>query len=140
MKIKRFNKKMPLPHYATERSIGLDLSLRETVTIPAGGTMRVPLNVAIEYPQGYWGLLAARSSLHKRGLIPANGVGIIDPDYCGDNDEYQYPLYNFTAEPVTLEAGERIAQLILLPVFQPELVEVDKMSGPDRGGFGSTGR
>jgi dUTP pyrophosphatase len=67
-----------------------------------------------------------------------NGIGVIDEDYCGDGDEYQALLYNFTTEAVSLAKGDRIVQAIVLPVHQFAFKEVDSMGTPDRGGFGST--
>ena len=85
-------------------------------------------------------LLAPRSSTPKRGIFFANSVGIIDRDYCGNNDEYKAFVYNYTNERVTIERGERIAQCIVLRVDTVELEEVDDLGAPDRGGFGTTGK
>ena len=83
--------------------------------------------------------MAARSSLHKRGLMLANGIGIGDEDFAGDNDEYQAALYNFTDVPVEVKRGDRIVQIIVLPFDRVEWEEVNSHGGRDRGGFGSTG-
>jgi dUTP pyrophosphatase len=139
MKIKLFDATLPLPKYQTAGAVGLDLYARVDTTIPAGGTNKVPLNVAIEFPPGYWGLFVARSSLQKKGLMMSNAVAIMDSDYCGDNDEYWAPLYNRTDMPVTIEKGERIVQLVLLPALQASILQVEKLAGADRGGFGTTG-
>lgn len=139
LKIKRFDTSFPLPQYQTAGSVALDLSSRTEVVIPAQSVARVPLNIAIELPPGHWAMLAARSSLHKKGLMLANGVGVGDADFCGDSDEYQAALFNFTQEDVILPPGERIVQLLILPYTKPELVEVEHLGNTDRGGFGSTG-
>lgn len=100
----------------------------------------VPLNIALELPKNHWVLMSARSSLHKRGLMMANGIGVGDEDYCGDNDEYRAALLNYTKEPVTIERGERIVQMIVMQREPVEVEIVEKLEGKDRGGFGSTGK
>ncbi len=139
--ITRLDPDLPLPRYHTEKSVGLDLAVRASMSIPAHEIARVPLGVLIEPPAGYWTMLVPRSSLHKKGLIPANGVGIIDPDYCGESDEYQALLYNATNYLVNLEKGERIMQVVFLPVQQPTVVEgsLPTNNHQTRGGLGSTG-
>lgn len=139
LKIKRFDKEIPLPEYKTAGAVAMDLALRIGGTIAPHQTLRLPLNVAIKPPAGHFILLAARSSLYKRGLTMRNGVGIFDEDYTGDNDEYQAVLYNFTNEEVVVERGERVAQIIVIPYVRADLQEVDTMGEPDRGGFGTTG-
>lgn len=139
-RIKRFNKDIALPEYKTKGAAGFDLSARESVTLLPKQVALVPLNVAIEPPEGYFVLLAARSSLHKKGLMPANGVGIIDADYSGNDDEYKLVLFNFSDTAVTIPEGERIAQGVFVPILQPEFKEVDDMGNESRGGFGTTGK
>ncbi len=117
----------------------MDLSARQDITIAPGATIPVPLNVAIAAPPGFFVLLAARSSLFKRGLAMANGVGIIDEDYAGDADEYHAILRNVTDEPVSIGRGERIVQMIVLPFEKAVLTEVENLGGISRGGIGSTG-
>jgi len=139
MKIKLFDTTMPLPKYQTAGAAGFDLYARETVEIPAGEVRRVPLNVAIELPEGYWALMAARSSLHKKGVQLVNGIGVGDLDFRGDQDEYQAALLNFTDKTQIIERGERLVQMIILPYKQVELEQVKSLGNDDRGGFGSTG-
>lgn len=139
MKIKLFDTTMPLPKYQTAGAAGFDLYARETVEIPAREVRRVPLNVAIELPEGYWALMAARSSLHKKGVQLANGIGVGDLDFRGDQDEYQAALLNFTDKTQIIERGERLVQMIILPYKQVELEQVKSLGNDDRGGFGSTG-
>lgn len=137
--IKRFDKQLPLPEYKTSGAAGFDLSARERVVIRAHEVGYVPLNVAIEPPEGYFVLLAGRSSLHKRGLTMANGVGIGDADFSGNDDEYHAALYNFTDVEVVIPRGDRIMQGVFVPVLQANFEEVDEMKNKTRGGFGSTG-
>ena len=140
LKIKLFDPTLPAPQYQTKGAVAFDLAAREEMVIPAGEVKLVPLNIAIELPPGHWALLAARSSLHKKGLMLANGIGVGDADYCGDNDEYRAALYNRTAKPVTVEKGERVVQMLILPYAKVDLEVVEHLGNDDRGGFGSTGR
>ena len=137
---KRFDKELPIPSQATAGAAGIDLYARETVTINPQEVALVPLNVGFKLPQGHWVLLAARSSLHKQGVLLANGIGVGDEDYCGDNDEYKAALLNYRSEPVTITRGERIVQMILMSKVLVELEEVEKLGSKDRGGFGTTGK
>ena len=138
-RIKRFDKGLPLPAYQTGGAAAFDLAARETTEIPPKEVRLVPLNVAIEAPAGYFILLAARSSTHKKGLILANGIGIVDSDYCGDGDEFRAAYYNFTDKPVVVEKGERIAQAMFVQFARADWEEVEKMNKETRGGFGTTG-
>jgi len=140
IKIKRFDKSIPLPEYKTSGAAAVDLYAREEITISPRSIGYVPLNIAIELPESHWALVSARSSLHKKGLMLANGIGVGDSDYAGDNDEYKAALYNFTDQEVVVEKGERIVQMIILEREKIELIEVDHLGNPDRGGFGSTGQ
>lgn len=137
--IKRFDTSLPLPEYKTAGAAALDLYARETIHISAHSVGYVPLNIALQLPENAWALLAARSSLHKKKLMMANSIGIGDRDFCGDGDEYKAALYNFSDEPVTIERGERIVQLIILTQQKVMLVEKEQFGTTDRGGFGSTG-
>ncbi len=78
--------------------------------------------------------------MHKKGLLVANGIGVGDADYCGDNDEYQAALLNFSKEDVEVEKGERLVQMMVIPRPKLDIKEVEEMDEVDRGGFGSTGR
>lgn len=140
IRIKRFDKELPLPKYQTEGAAGFDLTARATMTIAPGAVEYVLLNVAIETPADHFLLIAARGSTHKRGLMLANSVGIGDADYCGDEDEYKAALWNFTDKPVVVEQGDRIAQGIFMKFSRGEWEEVEKMENKTRGGFGSTGK
>ncbi len=129
-----------MPKHHTTKAAAFDLYVREATTIPARAIAYVPLNNVIAIPDGYFLLLAARSSLHKWGLIPANGIGIIDPDFSGDNDELKAVLYNFTDADITVEKGERLMQAAFVKVADWQWEEVRKMPHADRGAFGTTGK
>lgn len=138
--IKRFDTSLPLPAYQTAGSVGIDLYARLETVVPAKTLAYVPLNIGLQLPEGTWALLASRSSLSKRGLMLANGVGVGDFDYRGNDDEYKAAIFNFTKEAVTIARGERIVQLIILHYDRVELHELSSFEGPNRGGIGSTGR
>lgn len=138
-KLKRFDKTLPLPEYKTSGSVCMDLYVRETTIIKAGEIGYIPLNIAIEVPKGYWTMVLPRSSMHKLGIMVANSVGVIDEDYCGDNDEIKLVAYNFKKETVTIEKGARIAQMMIVKYEKGNLLEVDSLVNKDRGGIGSTG-
>src|SRR3989344_3373445 len=108
IKIKRFDRNLPLPEYKTKGAAAFDLLARETTKIKPKTIGYVPLNVAVKPPKNHFFLLAARSSTHKSGLMPIHGVGIGDLDFCGDNDEYKIPLYNFSEKTVTVDRGARV--------------------------------
>jgi len=139
VRIKRIDKNLPLPVYETAGAIGFDLLARETVEIESGQIALVPGNVIVETPDGYALLLASRSSTpRKKGLTPPHGLGVIDQDYCGPEDELKVQVQNFTTENVTVERGEKIAQGLFVKADRANFVEVEEMDRPTRGGFGST--
>ena len=115
IKIKRFDKELPLPEYKTAGAAGFDLAAKETMTIAPHAVAYVPLNVAVETPADHFLLIATRGSTHKRGLMLANSVGIGDADFCGNDDQYMAALLNFTDAPVVVQRGDRIAQGIFIP-------------------------
>jgi dUTP pyrophosphatase len=139
IKVKRFDKELPLPKRQTEGAAAFDLTAREAVTIAPSAIGYVPLNVAIETPPDHFLLIAARSGTHKKGIMLANGLGIIDPDYSGNDDEIKAAYFNFSASPVEIEKGERIAQGTFVKISHPEWEELDEMPNKTRGGFGTTG-
>lgn len=139
VKIKRIDTSLPLPGYKTEGAAGLDCYVREDVEILPGKVGYASINIALQLPRGHFVQLVARSSLHKRGLMLAHGVGIGDEDFSGDEDEYKAPLLNFTDKPVTVTRGDRLVQLLVLPYEKVELEEVESLGNPNRGGIGSTG-
>ena len=135
--------KFPLPAYATAGAAAMDLCacMEEAVTLNAGERRLVPTGIAIALPSPeYVALVFARSGLGiKRGVCLSNGVGVIDSDYRG---EISVGLVNLSGEDYTIRPGDRIAQLMVVPVVRPELVQVDVLDETERGagGFGSTGR
>ncbi len=140
VKIKRIDKNLPLPKYHTKGSVGCDLLARLTTEIPPKSLAKIPANVIIQTPPGYMFLIASRgSTAFKKGLMMANGVGVGDQDFWGPDDEYQIPVYNFTDSTVVVERGERIAQGIFLPIEVAQWQEVEEVTAPNRGMFGSTG-
>ena len=132
-----------LPRRATEGAAGADLcaNMDEAVTVPPMGRTVIPTGLAIELPDaGYGAFVFARSGLGIRhGLTLSNGVGVIDSDYRG---EIRVVLHNHSGEPQSVEPGERVAQLLIVPVFTPGFQEAEKLSDTSRGagGFGSTGK
>lgn len=141
MEVKRLHPKATLPLRATDGSAGYDLAacLEEPLLIPHGETRLVPTGIAIALPRGMGGFLFGRSGLGvKHGIAPANAVGVIDWDYRG---ELLVGLRNSSAIDYTLQPGDRIAQLVLLPVSTPALCPVEELGETARGagGFGSTG-
>jgi dUTP pyrophosphatase len=136
--IKRLDTSLPLPEYQTPGAVAFDILARETTIIPPRGIGRVPGNVIIKVPEGYVLMLKDRSSTpKKKGLIAI--LGFIDQDYCGETDEILVQYFNFQDTPVSVERGERLAQAAFVKIDRAEWVEVATMSGPARGGFGSTG-
>ena len=139
--IKKLNENAIIPTYGTEFSAGADLyaCMEGAVTINPGETSFIKTGIALEVPVGYAGLIYARSGLAcKKGLAPANKVGVIDADYRG---EIMVALHNHSNEAVNVEPGERIAQLVITPFLTAIFNEVDELSDTVRGegGFGSTG-
>ena len=128
IRIKRFDKKLPLPEYKTSGAAAFDLTARERVEIPSRKIGYVPLNVACETPEGHFLLLAARSSTHKKGLMLANGVGVLDPDFSGDGDECVAVYFNFTDQPVIIgevsEQPETGRSVMAARVLREDLVRV----------------
>jgi dUTP pyrophosphatase len=137
--IKRIDKGLPLPVYATAGSVGFDLLCRETVEILPRQIELIPGNVIVRIPFGYFLMLTLRSSTPRRkGLLIPNGVGIIDRDYAGEGDELKVQVLNFGDEAVEVKRGERIAQGLFIPVVHVQWDEIEEV-GQGRGGFGSTG-
>jgi dUTP pyrophosphatase len=140
VRIHRLNPSVSLPEYGTAGSAAFDLAVASPMTIAPGEITLVPTGLVIEVPAGMFLAVFARSSTPlKRGLMVANGVGVVDSDYCGPADEIKVPVINVTSRPVALAAGDRIAQGILLPAPRVEWEEVSSMAAASRGGFGSTG-
>lgn len=139
--IKKLDEKAIIPTYGSEFAAGCDLySLsEEEITIKAHETVLVKTGIAMEIPEGYAGFIFARSGLAtKRGLAPANKVGVVDADYRG---EIMIALHNHTNEDKVIEGHERIAQMVIMPFMAANFIEVAELSDTVRGsgGFGSTG-
>ena len=142
VRVKKLHPNAILPTYGSAEAAGADLyaCLEEAVTIQPGEVYWVPTGIALEVPKGCAGLVYARSSLGaKRGLAPANKVGVVDSDYRG---EVKVVLLNHSKQPQTLEPGERVAQFVITPVLTPAYEEVEELTDTSRGagGFGSTGK
>jgi dUTP pyrophosphatase len=139
LKFKKLTDKAIKPTYGTEFSAGADLYSTEKTVMGVGETKLIKTGLAVEIPVGYVGLIYARSGLAtKRGLAPANKVGVIDSDYRG---EIMVALYNQSGVEQVVEQGERVAQMVITPFLKVEYQEVQELDSTDRGtgGFGSTG-
>ena len=136
LKVKVFDAALPKPQYMTKGAVAFDVYLREKVSIRPHAVELAPVNIATQIPKGHFAMLAGRSSLHKMGVMMANGIGIVDEDYCGDEDEYKMALLNFTSKKVSIKAGERIGQVMLIPYTKATIQIVKKLGNPSRGGFG----
>ena len=142
MKVSIFRKDptVPLPAYQTGGSVAFDLAASEDAVIPSHEIRLIPTGLIVCTPPGHMLLIAARSSTSlKRGLFPANGVGIIDRDFCGPDDELKLLMYNFTNAAVEIKKGDRLAQGLFLKLDRVEWEEVTELTPKSRGGFGSTG-
>lgn len=142
VKIKKLRDNAVVPTYGSEFAAGADLyaAVDEAVTIEPSETKLIPTGLALAIPVGFAGLIYARSGLaSKRGLAPANKVGVIDADYRG---EVMVALHNHGKEAQTIEAGERIAQMVIAPFVTANFILSDELDNTERGegGFGSTGR
>ena len=142
VRVKKLRENAILPTYGSAEAAGADLyaCLDGDVTIEPGQSCFVPTGLSMELPKGCAGLIYARSGLAcKRGLAPANKVGVVDSDYRG---EFMVVLYNHSNQAQTISHGERIAQLVITPIVTPSYSEVDALDETDRasGGFGSTGK
>jgi dUTP pyrophosphatase len=137
--IHRLDPSLPLPRYESGGAAGFDLASSVDLTVQPGEVTLVPTGLVIEVPAGHFLAVFARSSTPlKRGLMVANGVGVVDSDYCGARDEIRIEVYNFTQRPVTVARGDRLAQGILIPYLRAEWRETGTPERATRGGFGST--
>ena len=135
-------REIPLPYYATDGAAALDLHacIDRPVVIPGGGRILLPTGLAVAILENHVGIVAIRSSMGiKQGVTLSNGIGVIDSDYRGP---VQVGLHNLNKEPYTVRPGDRIAQLLIVPVTRQEVEVVDELPETDRGqgGIGSTGR
>jgi dUTP pyrophosphatase len=133
--IKRFDTAFPLPK-AEDNAACFDLICRETVTIPAHEIKAIPQNIALKVPDGHALLLFSRSSTPlRKGLMLANGVGVVDPFYCGNDDENLAFFLNVTNQPVTVEAGDKVVQGMIVKTQPITWQEVDDMQSVGHGGY-----
>lgn len=139
--IKRIDTSLPLPEYQTSGSVAFDLYSRIDMTIAPKSLGLIPTNLIIETPKGYMLMVASRSSTpKKKSLLVPHGIGIIDQDYCGEKDEILFQAYNFSDQEVAVTKGERIGQAVFVKIERGDWQEATEMTGPNRGGFGSTGQ
>ena len=139
MKIKVLNNNC-IPERKHDCDAGLDMKAAETVTIKPGENRQIGLGVCVQIPQGYVGLMCPRSSIGVKTMLrPSISVGVIDAGYTG---EVHQPYTNIGDEPITLQEGERIGQLVVVPIFDYDLEFVDELEPTERGdgAFGSTGK
>ena len=138
--IHRLDPGVPLPVYQSAGAAGFDLASSVDMVVQAREVTLVPTGLVIEVPAGHLlGIFARSSTPLKRGLMVANGVGVVDPDYCGPKDEIKIEVFNFTGSPVTIARGDRLAQGILMPFARADWHDAGTPTQPSRGGFGSTG-
>ncbi|MBI4281104.1 dUTP diphosphatase [Candidatus Uhrbacteria bacterium] len=134
----RLSPDVPLPQYETPGAVAFDLAVAETVTVAAYQIARLRTGLIVAPPPGFALVIAPRSSAPvKRGLSFPHGIGIVDQDFCGPDDELKLQVYNFTDQPVTIQKGERIAQGMFVPIERAEWQE-SPPAASSRGGFGST--
>ena len=140
LRIKRLDSTVSLPTYATEEAAGFDLAAAQDVKLAPGQIALVPTGLVIEVPSGHFLAIFARSSTPlKRGLMVANGVGVLDPDYCGPKDEVKIQVLNISGAEVQVKRGDRLAQGVVLPAPRVSWQEVSDLREVTRGGFGATG-
>ena len=139
LRITRLNPSVPLPVYSSPGAAAFDLAAAEDIEVPPGSIRLIGTGLVIKVPDQHFLAIIARSSTPlKRGLIVANSVGVIDPDYCGPLDEVRIQVMNVTGTTVAVKRGDRIAQAMVLPATRVTFEEGDTTE-PSRGGFGSTG-
>ena len=140
LKIRRLDSTVSLPGYGTSEAAGFDLASAHDVLVQPRQIALVRTGLVIEVPTGYFLAIFARSSTPlKRGLMVANGVGVIDPDYSGPHDEVMIQVMNVTDSDVKISRGDRLAQGIVLPAPRVTWEEVSEIREVTRGGFGATG-
>jgi dUTP pyrophosphatase len=139
--IRRLDPAVPLPEYQSSGAAGFDLAASRDVEVAPNAIALIPTGLVIRAPEGHFlGIFARSSTPLKRGLMVANGVGVVDEDYCGPNDEVKIQVLNFTGETVRVGKGDRLAQGVFIPVTRAAWreSETDLRAG-SRGGFGATG-
>ena len=140
LKIRRLDPTIAIPTYGTDEAAGFDLAAAHDVRVPPGQIVLVGTGLVIQVPTGHFlGIFARSSTPLKRGLMVANGVGVLDPDYSGPNDEVMVQVFNITSAEVQVTRGDRLAQAIVLPAPRVTWQEVTEIREVTRGGFGTTG-
>lgn len=140
VKIKRIDKSLPLPEYQTTGSVAFDLYSRIDLEIKPKEIALIPTNLIIQTPPNYMLAVVPRSSTPKKlGLFVPHGIGIIDQDYCGPEDEIHLQVFNFTDNSVNITRGQRIGQAVFVRIDTASWQEIDQIDAKTRGGFGSTG-
>ena len=140
VRFRRVRPDVPLPRYETDCAAAFDFAAADDVVVAPGGVALVPTGLIIEVPLGmFLGIFARSSTPMKRGLMVANGVGVVDPDYCGPADEVKIMVTNFTSAAVTVKRGDRIAQGMFLAAPRVTWEEAGELRKESRGGFGATG-
>ncbi|MDH3324879.1 MAG: dUTP diphosphatase [Candidatus Peregrinibacteria bacterium] len=139
VQIYRVDKTLPLPKHETNGSFAFDLLARETTEISPQEVVLIPGNVIVKCPKNLALLILPRSSTYRKtGLIFPHSVGLIDEDYCGENDEIMIQVLNLSKETITIERGERVAQGLFVKTEKIEFKEIETPHKISRGGFGST--
>jgi dUTP pyrophosphatase len=140
VKIFRLDKSLPLPQYQTKGSAAFDIYSRLDMEIPPKQIGLIPTNLIIQTPRNYMLVIVPRSSTPKKlGLLIPHGIGIIDQDYCGPEDEINLQVYNFTDSMVKLTKGQRFGQATFVRINKVNWQEIPVVKTKSRGGFGSTG-
>jgi len=140
VRIKRIDKELPLPKYETSGACGFDLVIREDRTVEPNSPMLLPTNVIVEVPDGYMLAVLSRSSMVKKtGLIVPHGIGVLDQDYHGPEDETMLLVYNPTNKPIEVKRGDRLGQGVFVRIDTAQWEETDDdLKDESRGGYGST--
>lgn len=139
VKITRLSDSVNLPQYQTQDSAAFDLASASDIVVEDGKTELIPTGLVIQVPSRSVLLITPRSSLfRKKGLVIPNSPGVVDPDYCGPEDEIFIQVHNIRHENVSVSAGERIAQGLIVPAPRVEWIETMNQKTVSRGGFGST--
>ena len=140
IEIKRVDQTLPLPRYETSGAVAFDFVARVPMLVAPRTIALIPSNIIVSTPPGFMLMIAPRSSFAlKKGLMFPHGVGIIDQDYCGTEDEIKIQVYNMGDSPIQVDRGERIAQGVFVKMERADWQEVAEVQSKSRGGFGSTG-
>ncbi|MFA6082304.1 MAG: dUTP diphosphatase [Patescibacteria group bacterium] len=139
--IAKINPNAIIPEYKTDGAACFDISICEDVAVEPNQTVLLPTGLVIETPPDYALFIAPRSSMAKTGLIMPHSFGILDPDYCGPEDEMKILVKNITDQTISVTKGQRLAQGYFLPIPKTEwnIIDKSKLKQSSRGGFGSTG-